>query len=169
MKRLEFIIKLVAISILSGLVTCEKETSNNQNIYFEYYYINYAWGLQYLHWVIDNEGNVLISRNVDSIIWIKEDGIDKYISFFDSVVYKVDLKELIYYIDLIPSAAKGQIICEDRNRADFGGTVFNCFYNDKVILLSSMSDIEDCSNKNMDAIRIDNWLKNIHTKIYSKN
>ena len=85
------------------------------------------------------------------------------------MIYNVGIDELNQYIDHIPLAAKGKIVCEDRHRADFGGTGFNCFYCVKIILLSSMSDIEDCSNKNRKAIKIDDWLKDIHRKIYSKN
>lgn len=172
-QTLNFIIKAITVvATLIGLLACEKENCTrfkDQDIYFEHYAINYAWGLSYVHWVIDGEGNVRINCKADSIIWINENEINESIFSFDSVIYKVDLKELRYYINFIPSASKGKIRCDDRDRADFGGIVYNAFYLDNIVLLSSMSDIEDCSNKNYDAIKIDNWLKKIHYEIYLKN
>jgi len=162
---------LAIIMAITVLVACEKDDRvklDDQNLYFEYVAINYAWGFQYLHWVIDREGNVLVNPNADSIIQINENDIKNGIACFDSVLYKVDRKVLDYYINLIPSASKGKIKCEDQNRADFGGISFSAFYRDKIILISSESDLEDCTNKNLEAIKIDNWLKKIHYKIYSK-
>jgi hypothetical protein len=121
-----------------------------------------------MHWVIDNKGNVLLNTSHDSIIRINANDIKYGNAFFDSVIYKVDLKELNHYIDLIPFASRGKIRCEDQNRADFGGNEYNAFYQDRIVLLSSKSDIEDCSNKSNDAAKIDKWLKGLQYKIYSK-
>ncbi len=172
MKACYYIIKLAVVIFFIGLVACEKENNEilyNQKIFFEHFSINYAWGLHYVHWIIDNEGNVRINSKADSLIWINENNLDDIVNSFDSVIYNVGIDELYQYIDFISLAANGKIVCEDQHRADFGGTVFNCFYCGKIILLSSMSDIEDCSNKNRKAIKIDDWLKNIYHKIYSKN
>ena len=170
MKPLITFIKLSVIISFCGLVTCEKdetEITSEQSICFEHYAINWARGFQYIHWMIDTEGNVRISHAPDSILWITEYDIDKRVSTFDSVIYKVNLDELILYIKLIPSASKGRIICEEKHRADFGGYIFNCFFSDKIILLGSMSDNEDCFNSEKDAITIYNWLKDLDVKIYS--
>jgi len=159
------------IAAFAIFISCEKKNSleqTDQSAYFEHYSINYAWGLSYDHWIIDNEGYVRVNRKSDSIIWINDNEIEKSISSFDSVIYQVELDELKHYIALIPYAANGQIVCHDRNRADFGGVVFNCIFNDKIILLSSMSDLEDCFNSSNKAIYIDNWLRNIDAKIYLK-
>ena len=159
------------IMALTALNACEKEDRvklDDQNLYFEYVGINYAWGFQYLHWVIDSEGNVLANTNTDSIIQINENNIKYGNACFDSAVYKVDRKELERYINLIPFASRGIIKCEDQHRADFGGISFNAFYRDKTVLISSMSDNEDCTNKNREASKIDKWLKELHYTIYSK-
>jgi hypothetical protein len=172
-KTLNFYIRAITvIAIVTGLIACEKDDRikfDDQSLYFEHNTINYAWGFAYLHWVIDSEGNVQINRSTDSIIRINENDIKNGNACFDSVIYKVDLKELRYYINLIPSASRGKIKCEDRDRADFGGTEFNAFYRDKIILLSSMSDLEDCSNRNSNAVEIDNWLKKINLEIFTGN
>jgi hypothetical protein len=162
------IIIITAAIITTGILACQKG-NNDQHIYFEHYYINYAWGKQYIHWIIDDEGNVRVGRNSDSVLWIQANNLDKAVNSFDSVIFKVERSELMRYVHLIPSAASGQIICEDRNRADFGGTVFNCFSGDRIVLLSSMSDNEDCLNTSTAAIEIDEWLKGIHARIYARN
>jgi len=62
MKTRYFIIRLAVVIFSIGLAACEKENNEafyNQKIYFEHCYINSAWGLHYIHWIIDNEGNVL--------------------------------------------------------------------------------------------------------------
>jgi hypothetical protein len=161
-----------AIVALSVLFACDKDDRiklDDQILYFEYCAINYAWGFQYSHWVIDRNGNVLANTNTDSIIQINENDIKYGNASFDSALYKVDRKELEHYINLIPSASRGKIKCEDQQRADFGGISFSAFYRDKTILLSSMSDIEDCTNNNNDAVKIDKWLNELQYKIYSQN
>lgn len=168
---MESIRSLVVLSAIATLVVfgaCEKEeyeSIRNQSIYFEYYYINNAWGLQYSHWIIDGEGNVRINQKAEPIIWIDEDNIEATIQSFDSVIYQVDLAELQSYIKLIPDVAKGNIRCVDKNRADFGGFVFNSFYRDRIILLNSMNDLKDCSNLEPAAIEIVEWLEGINKEI----
>lgn len=42
------------------LVACEKleyDAPEDQPLYFEYHYINHAWGFQENGWLIDHEGN----------------------------------------------------------------------------------------------------------------
>ena len=161
---------LVVFLGLTILTCCEKEdriSLEDQKLYFEFRYINYAWGFQYLHWVIDYQGKVLLNTTNNSIITISANDIRYGNACFDSVIYKVDPKELDHYINLLPSASKGRIRCEDRHRADFGGNEFNAFYRDRTVLLSSMSDIQDCTNRNNKAAEIDRWLKDLHNTIFS--
>ena len=172
MKRLIFL-----FSFLTLVAACQKESNkdlNSQRIYFEHYAINYAWGLSYVHWIIDNEGNVLTNRKKEVVIWNNNEEMNEGIIKFDSVIYKIDKNELEQYVSLIEAASKGQIDSSEQHRADFGKTVYNCYYYDKqgsayrAILLSEMSDMIDKSNLDNNAIKIDNWLKCIHGKIYSK-
>ena len=77
------------------------------------------------------------------------------------------------YIALIEPASKGKLDTIPQSRADFGGTAFNCFLYNKTndsyitVILSYMSDNMDILNNDSSALKIDNWLKNIHNKIYS--
>lgn len=152
--------------------SCEKSDLNDigsQEIYFEYYTINNAWGLHYKHWIIDKDGKVLKHRNEDSIIWINTETIDEDVAKFDSIVYTIPKTELDYYVSLIPYANKGRISETTQGRADFGLSAYNCFYkrnnNYKKITLSEMSDMLDKTNLSSSALKIDTWLKNINSKL----
>ncbi len=178
---MNFIKTSIAAILILVLSACTKKyieiyppASQVQKIYFEHYVINYAWGLNYLHWVIDNEGKVRINHKRDSIIWINEKELNTYITKFDSVVYQVDKNELNKYVALIESAATGRIDSIQMHRADFGSTGYNCFWYNKTtksyssILLSMMSDPMDKTNMNTHAAEIDNWLKQVQTKAFYK-
>ena len=167
-------IRLICIISIFSLTSCEKENKKDetvQEIFFEHYAINYAWGLSYVHWIIDNKGNVRVNKTNDSIIWISPDKLNEYVERFDTVIFKVDKNELDYYINLIPDAAKGEVTQTEQNRADFGGTVFNCYKQEsdsyEVVVLSEMSDVMDKMNLDSNAVKIDNWLKDLHVQIYS--
>ena len=168
------IVKRIFILLICAflLISCEKDSNDDHKVYFEHYAINYAWGFSYVHWIIDNEGNVLTNRKNDSFISFS-DNLSYAKILFDSVIYKIDKQELEQYVALIEPASKGELDSIPRSRADFGGTVFNCFlYNNinnsyKTILLSQMSDVMDIINTDSSAKKIDKWLIDIHQKIYS--
>lgn len=123
--------------------------------------------------MIDDEGNVRTNHKKDSGVLINTSDPNKEIVLFDSIIYHIDKLELGKYIALIELASKGRIDSVIQSRADFGSTGFNCFlYNEKKnsytsILLSLMSDNLDKINVDSNAIKIDNWLKDIHIRIYS--
>jgi hypothetical protein len=168
--------KTILILILSSLLllSCEKKASEEQHrVYFEHYAINYAWGFSYVHWVIDDEGNVRTLHKKDSDIQLNSNNINSATTVFDSIIYKIDKNELEQYVALILPAAKGVIDSTAQSRADFGTLVFNCFWYKEMtptystILLSQMSDNLDKINVDSNAVKIVNWLKGIHSKIYS--
>jgi hypothetical protein len=168
--------KTLIILILSALLllSCEKKGSEEQHrVYFEHYAINYAWGYSYAHWVIDDEGNVRTLHKKESDVQLNINNINSATTVFDSVIYKIDKTELEQYIALILPAAKGNIDSIRQSRADFGTTVFNCFWYKEMtntyatITLSQMSDNLDKINVDSNAVKIDTWLKGIHSKIYS--
>jgi len=136
--------------------------------------INYAWGINYTHWIIDDMGNVRINRKRDSIVWIKSSDLNNYVNYFDSIIYKVDKAELTQYINLIESASKGKVDTTIQHRADFGGIEYNCYWYDKsknvyrTVALSNMSDNYDLKNTDNNAILIDTWLKGLNPKAYFK-
>jgi hypothetical protein len=176
MKARNYIKTACFISIfLTGIIACteDEKFQPNQQIYFEHYEINYAWGLNYVHWIIDDKGNVRLNKKKDSLVWINYNELNNSIRYFDSVVYKIDEPEFRKYVSLIEAASKGKIDSIHVIRADFGTTVYNCFwYNisgsqNKRIVISRMSDLGDEKNLDSKAIEIDSWLKNINSIIYS--
>jgi hypothetical protein len=168
--------KTILILISSSLLflSCEKKANLEQHrVYFEHYAINYAWGYSYVHWVIDDEGNVRTLRMKESEVQLNNDNINSATTVFDSIIYKIDKNELEQYTALILSASKGEIDSTVQRRADFGTLVFNCYWYKEMtstystILLSQMSDNLDKINVDSNAVKIVNWLKGIHSKIYS--
>jgi hypothetical protein len=165
---------IILISSALLLLSCEKKGNEEQHrVYFEHYAMNYAWGFSYVHWVIDDEGKVLTNRKKISDIVLNSNNINSATIVFDSILYKIDRNELEQYIALILPAANGEIVSTVQARADFGNTVFNCFWYKEMtstyatILLSQMSDNLDKINVDSNAVKIDKWLKEIHSKIYS--
>ena len=155
-----------------ALISCEKDSNVDHKVYFEYYAINYAREISNVHWIINNEGNVLTNRKKDSFISLN-DNLSYANILFDSVIYKIKKQELEHYVALIEPASKGELDTISRSRADFGGTAFNCFLHNninspyKTILVSYMGDAMDIINTDSSAKKIDEWLKDIHRKIYS--
>ena len=173
------LLKLSSLSLLIilALISCKKKDipqPPTQKIYFEHYVINYAWGLSYTHWIIDDMGNVRVNCKKDSIVWINSSQLNNSLNYFDSTIYKVDKSELTQYVNLIESASKGKIDSTVQHRADFGSSVYNCYWYNKsqnlysAVTLSEMSDNIDLSNTDNNAILIDTWLKGLNSKIYSK-
>jgi len=170
--------KILLTSLIAiFFIACEYNNEDQiyQRVFFEHYSINYAWGLSYFHWIIDNEGNVRANRIKDSIFWINTNELNKSIANFDTTLYKIDKGELNQYIALIELSSKGQIDSIKRSRADFGTTVYNCFWYDKLenvyrtIVLNQRSDFLDITNLDSNAIKIHLWLKSLNVKIYANN
>ena len=165
------------VFILFVFFACKKKDNPEtpaQKIYFEHYVINYAWGLNYIHWIIDDLGNVKINRKKDSIIWIKSSNLNNGLNNFDSIIYKVDKNELTANIKLIEAASKGKVDSIVQHRADFGSTAYNCYWYDKskntfrTVILSNLTDTFDQLNTDSSAILINIWLNGLNSKINSK-
>jgi hypothetical protein len=165
---------LILISASLLLLSCEKkENSEQRKIYFEHYALNYAWGYSHVHWVIDDDGNVRTLHKKDLDVQLNSTNIFNATTVFDSIIYKIDKTELEQYVALILPAAAGEIDSTQQMRADFGTSVFNCFWYKETtsiystILLNQMSDNLDKINVDSNAVKIVTWLKAIHSKIYS--
>jgi hypothetical protein len=165
---------LPILILILVIISCDTEKNDKiveQEIYFEYYYVNFAWGPAYAHWIIDSQGNVRVNKNQDSIIWINPKNLNSYVEMFDSIIFKIDKSDFDKYVSIIPRAAKGKVLETEQHRADFGGYVFNCYtiYENsyKMVLLSEMSDVIDRTNLDSNAVQIDAWLKGLNNEIYS--
>jgi hypothetical protein len=157
--------------IVLGIVSCEKSKDDNpkrQLVYFEFYEISYAWGFSYAHWIIDNEGNIRINHNPDSIFSINVAKIDSCLSYFDSTVYKVESSEFKKYSSLIQPAFLGGFDCKLFGPTDHGEYGYYCFRDHTYIVLKTLIGETLCSNNDSSAIKISNWLRDINVKLNTK-
>lgn len=167
---MKHILLFVALCIL--VCSCEKQDERTPEIYFEHYYINYAWGTNYQHWIINDEGTVLTFRK-NAVPSKNNPDMNSIAIPFDSVIYNIDKSELANYTSLIKQASEGRLDSIVMHRADFGTTGFYCYVNggDKEnsrIVLSVMSDPLDIINQDASAVKIDNWLKDINMRIINQ-
>jgi len=173
MKSLNFFTCFALASVIMISCTEKYDGQDIQQIYFEYYYVNNAWGFSYNHWIIDSDGNVRSIKNPDSVIQIDLADLNSYLANFDTVLFKIDESVLYEYVDMIKDAAKGEIDSETRNWADYGKTVYNCFtYEDeryKTVLLSEDSDAFEKHNLETSAQELDNWLKGLNEDVITKS
>lgn len=168
-----FALGLITLVCLFTFTSCKKKHIHpdfGQKIFFEYSYINHAWGYQYNHWIIDNKGNVRAINKEEKYTSIDPNNLNDYLPLFDNLIYKIDKEEFNYYKSLIASAAKGNVTEEVQYRADFGSSTYNCYAssgrNYQLVTLSVMSDVVDKTNESTDAKTIDKWLKELNNKIY---
>jgi hypothetical protein len=98
----------------------------DQEYFFLYEYINYAWGYQHSGWLMDSSGTVRYFEvpekwmvpSTDAAIEIT--GIENYIARSDSVITRVDQGELYSKVQLIDAAAKGTLTEPENVMADAG-------------------------------------------------
>jgi hypothetical protein len=168
-------LSIILLAIILGLIACKKDYNSNsrQRIYFEHYVSNFAWAPIYVHWIVDDRGNVRINRK-NSRIWINTHELTSYINFFDTIIYKLNMPEFNQYVNMIENASGGKIDSTVLNMADFGGIGYSCFWFDKIknrynsIVLSEVTDFFSKENTDSSARRISKWLKSIDSAIYIK-
>jgi len=142
----------------------------DQPVYFEYEYINFAWGYQHNGWIIDRDGNVCVWdkaeewRKPDSTGYIGAADLEFNISLTDSVIVVVDSLELMDHVEMI-SGAKDGYITEPRNTAyDAGSSTFYAYYYDEEadayqkIFLGSSGDFSS-ANTSDEAQKLVAWLR----------
>lgn len=98
----------------------------DQEYFFLYEYINYAWGYQHNGWLMDSSGTAYYFEVPDK--WmvpstdaaIEISGIENYAFQSDSVITRVDRSELVRMVQLIDDAAKGELTEPENVMADAG-------------------------------------------------
>ncbi len=184
MKNISIIMAM--IMIFPFWISCDKENNdtnnftNNQRIYFQYDYINHAWGYQHSGWLIDSTGNVYCYNkptnwfNVDSLGYISSLEMDSNIMKIDSICYTIYRNELNNKISLISNSSKGEISEPIHEMYDAGGAKFSGFlYNSKTkkykqVLLKQTGDFR-IDNSSTESVELYEWLKSIQLKINSSN
>lgn len=164
----------IRIIMLLGLllVGCEKEVYNapgDQPLFFEYHYINHAWGFQESGWLIDRDGNIK-SFNMPEDYRIGLTGghlsledLEHNLGLTDSIVGNVADGELEKYINYIPAAAEGEIGRSNSIAADAGSSVLSCYLWDpeksayQYVFLAQSGDWEQF-NLSEEAEKLVEWL-----------
>jgi len=133
---------MIYMIVLTGLLMagCEKEPcgcEEDQPVWFQYRYVNFAWGYQELGWLIDADGNVRIFnlpgdfRVPDSSGFVSREDLLHNLSLTDSTIHTVEKTDLEYYADLITAAAEGKIGESLNIAADAGSSVLSCYRFDE--------------------------------------
>ncbi|MCK4745680.1 MAG: hypothetical protein KAT15_01525 [Bacteroidales bacterium] len=154
-------------------VACEELTYDapeDQPVFFEYNYINHAWGYQHHGWLIDGEGYVRYYnlpesyRFPDSTGYLSLEDLEHNIGLTDSVIEQVDGAELEKYRNYIPGAAKGEIGESSNVAADAGTSMLSCYLYDihedayRKVFLAQSGDWEQF-NLSEDAEKLVDWLR----------
>jgi hypothetical protein len=173
-----WIFLITGLAIIT-LLSCYKNGDDlyfpeaDQHIYFQYEYINYAWGYQHYGWLIDSTGKVFCYHNPenwnfpDSLGFINTSDMDSNISETDSICYKIDIRKLNDKTELIFNASKGKISEPVHEMYDAGGSVYSAFlYNKntgkyKKILLKQEGDFR-IENSSTEADELYTWLKSVN-------
>jgi len=133
---MKYYIKWIITLLVVLLLGCEKaeyDAPEDQPLYFEYHYINHAWGFQENGWLIDREGNI---RRFDHPgdyrlglpgAYLSLDDLEHNLGLTDSIIGTVDEVELEKHKNYIPGAAAGEIDKSRSIAADAGSAVLSCY------------------------------------------
>lgn len=161
---------IVLLAILLG--ACEEiqcDGPGDQPVYFEYNYINHAWGFQHNGWLIDGEGyrryfNLPEGYRVpDSTGYLSLANLEYNLEQADSIIDRVDGEELEMYLDYIPGAAYGEIGKSEIIAADAGASVLSCYLYDPIkdayryVFLAQSGDLEQFNLSEEAEVLVD-WL-----------
>ncbi len=176
LKKILFI-SLIAI-FLSG---CKKEyiLSENQQILFQFEYINYAWGYQHNGFMIDSEGNVRTYLNPDewnfqdNDLSIGEAQLNENISKCNLDNRKISQEELLKYSSYIKNISSSKITALKNVAADAGSSEFICYqYSEstktyKGYLIKMEGDFT-CENLNFYSKKVVAWMRDIGANLVEK-
>ena len=169
---------LVLILIITlALFGCKKETITvldpNQKVFFQFDYINYAWGRMHQGWILDSSGNFHTYDEPENWIFpdstdvITERAMQENLSKTQLGSKVVSTSELKQKIALIVKASKGKISEPENRMADAGILSYNAFIYDaenkeyKVVVLHQWGEwvkVNDAPEAN----ELYEWLKNLN-------
>jgi len=165
--------KILILTLLASMLcACEEEeyiAPEDQPVYFEYSYINYAWGFQHHGWMIDRDGYIRAFdqpdnyRFADSTGYMSLEDLEYNLGLTDSIIDQVNPREMKKYIDYIPRAAEGEIGESENIAADAGGSTLTCYLYDQEadayrrVFLAQSGDWEQF-NLSQEAEKLVEWL-----------
>jgi hypothetical protein len=157
---------------------CEKAyvLSDEQDILFQYEYINNAWGYHHYGFLIDNKGEVLIFNNPVNWNFPDEDHIllkkqvKENISNCTKTNRKLSKSELQKYMNYIDNIASSKVTAPKKIGANAGITSFLCFQFSETTSAYKVSTIKTegdvaCENLNFYSRKVSEWMKGISHSI----
>lgn len=169
-----FITVLLATGCKKNIVINE-----NQAVFFQVEYVNYAWGYQHKGFIIDNKGNVLTYSNPenwnfpDKELTISESQVKENIGKCFNTGKKVPSEELRKYAGYIKNISSSKVTAVKNVAADEGSTQYICYqFSDKSGMykgyLIKMEGDFTCENLNFFSKKVSIWLKNIYGTLDKK-
>ena len=171
--KLRFAIGLVLLWIIG--TGCEKEYYDapvNQPVFFEYRYINNAWGVADNGWLIDSEGRQRGFNFPEDYRWPDSTGhltledLEYNLGQTDTLLHSFSRKDFEKHTRLIRGAAEGTLN-EFRVRcADMGSAMFSCYAFDsetktyEYVLLAATGNWEQY-NQSEEAEKLVGWMKDL--------
>ena len=168
--------RILLVSLLGlGCLGCQKESYDApafQPVYFEYHYVNHAWGYQNYGWLVDREGTIRGFTHPDNYNlgthgdYLSQEQLEYNLSTVDTILGEIDPSEFEVHKNLIPAAAEGGLGGLQCRGADMGTGVFSCYHYEpgrdayRYILLSATGD---CEQKNLveKARELTEWLEGL--------
>jgi hypothetical protein len=157
------------------LMACEKDgydAPEEQAVYFEYHYVNHAWGVQDTGWLIDGGGTIRrfdFPEDYNTGMhgdFLSLEQLEHNLVQADSVLGEVGSKKLEKQIQLIQGASLGELSKVHRQGADMGSGVYSCYkYHPEenayqIILLEIWGDNQQY-NSSSEAEKLAEWLKEL--------
>jgi hypothetical protein len=169
---------VLTFSLLLMLAGCRKHgyTNENNEILFQFEYINYAWGYQHTGFIIDNQGNVLTYNNpegwnfADKDLTLTGEQVSQNISLCTHSGKKINESELRKYSGYIKNISSSQVTAMKNVAADTGSTEYICYLYSgntgtyKKYLIKMEGDFT-CENLNFYSKKVANWLKDINSSL----
>jgi hypothetical protein len=166
-------VSLLVLFIVLLVGSCNKETyygPEDQPVFFEYRYTNYAWGVSDHGWLVDNEGNIRgfefpeDFRVPDSTGHLSSEDLEHNLSLTDTLLSSINSKDFEKHIRLIGGAEDGNLGEPTPRGADMGSSVLSCYAFDpesgtyNYVLLARKGDWEQY-NLSSEAEKLIKWLK----------
>jgi len=163
------------------ITACEKEYyegPEDQPVYFEYHYINHAWGLTDHGWLIDKEGKMRGYDMPENYRWPDSTGhltledLQYNLAQTDTLLLSFKCGEMARYSRLIGGAVEGNLSTSTPRGADMGSSMLACYAYDhktgtyKHVLLALSGDWEQI-NQSAEAEELVDWLKEFDVAFFS--
>ncbi len=166
---------LTALFLLASIPGCKKNyiINDEQALYFQFDYVNHAWGYQHSGFIIDNEGSVLTYNNPenwnfpDKDLILSEKDVEENLSKCTPGPVAVTNDELKKYTGYIRHIASSKVTALKNIGADAGTAQFICWQYSPHIgeykgYLIKMEGDYTCENLNFYSKRVVSWMKDIH-------